>query len=532
GDLTLADGYHFHPTLLDACLQVGKASLDAPDGSPATRELFLPRKLGRIRMYQESIPARFWAHGIQRSRGEDHVVFDILVYDDAGERVCDILGFKTEMMEHIRDSQDVENCLYRYQWEALDPTDTSAPDGTNIGGVLVLTDAGGVADQVVGQLRGKGHRVVCVRAGEAFQEQSPDEFVVAVDREDDYRRVLDSVAPMDTVIHAWSLDHVTDEHASSEDVRVAQRTGVLAGLKLLHQLSRQDRASIFVLTRDAQGVLPEDNVSRVHSSPLIGMARVAFNEHPQISWRIIDLPAVPSDDDLTLVLRELATGDAEQEVAYRHGVRYARRVSRVRAADLPRRLEEAVQADGTVLPYQLQIETPGILSNLALHRTVRRSPGPDEVEARVMAAGINFRNVMKALGMPIGNTELFSGYGEDFAGTVVRVGENVKHLKPGDEVVGLGAYTFRAYVTTHAGGLSLKPKHLSFADAATIPTVFLTANYALRNLANLEHGEKVLIHAGTGGVGQAAIQIAREMGLEIFTTAGSEEKRELCRSLG
>ncbi len=149
-----------------------------------------------------------------------------------------------------------------------------------------------------------------------------------------------------------------------------------------------------------------------------------------------------------------------------------------------------------------------------------------------MAAGINFRNVMKALGMPIGNTIAFPGYGEDFAGVVDRVGRDVKNLKPGDAVLGMGSSSFRAFVTTDARAVFKKPDSISFADAATIPTVFSTAYYAIRRLACMRRGEKILIHAGTGGVGQAAIQIAREMGLEVFATAGSAEKRKLLKELG
>ena len=149
----------------------------------------------------------------------------------------------------------------------------------------------------------------------------------------------------------------------------------------------------------------------------------------------------------------------------------------------PSVLKNAIGPDGTITPYQLQIETPGILSNLSLNETQRREPGPGEVECKVVAAGINFRNVMKALGMPIGNTIAFPGYGEDFSGTVLRVGPGVTQLKPGDNVLGMGADTFRGYVTTDVRAVFKKPDAISFADAATIPTVFATSYYALVYLA-------------------------------------------------
>src|SRR5262249_13217829 len=145
---------------------------------------------------------------------------------------------------------------------------------------------------------------------------------------------------------------------------------------------------------------------------------------------------------------------------------------------------------------------------------------------------INFRDVMKALGTYPGNPIDLLWFGDDVAGTVERVGLEVRDLKPGDEVVGMVPYCFRTYVTADSRMVFRKPKRMSFEEAATLPTVFLTAHYALNHLARMQAGESILIHAGTGGVGQAAIQIAKHLGLEIFATAGSPEKRQLLHEQG
>jgi thioester reductase-like protein len=96
----------------------------------------------------------------------------------------------------------------------------------------------------------------------------------------------------------------------------------------------------------------------------------------------------------------------------------------------------------------------------------------------------------------------------------------------------MAPYSFRAYTTIDRRMAFAKPTQISFAEAATLPTVFLTAHYALVHLARMQPGEKILIHAGTGGVGQAAIQIARHLGLEIFATAGTPQKRQMLKDLG
>ena len=99
-------------------------------------------------------------------------------------------------------------------------------------------------------------------------------------------------------------------------------------------------------------------------------------------------------------------------------------------------------------------------------------------------------------------------------------------------VVGLAPASFASYATTLAEFVAAKPEHLSFEEAATIPICFLTVQHALRRLGRMQPGERVLIHAASGGVGLAAIQIARQVGAEIFATAGSPRKREYLRSLG
>src|SRR5207249_5294049 len=102
----------------------------------------------------------------------------------------------------------------------------------------------------------------------------------------------------------------------------------------------------------------------------------------------------------------------------------------------------------------------------------------------------------------------------------------------GDDVVAFASGSFASHVTTAAAVVMRKPAHLTFEEVVTIPTAFMTAHYALRHLARIQAGERVLIHAAAGGVGLAALQIAHHAGAEVFATAGSAEKRELLQRLG
>jgi len=189
-------------------------------------------------------------------------------------------------------------------------------------------------------------------------------------------------------------------------------------------------------------------------------------------------------------------------------------------------------------PVRLICPSPGILDDLTLHPMTRRAPGVGEVEIQLQAAGLNFRDVMMALGvypeLPAeGATETppitFTG---DAAGTIAQVGPGVQGWQVGDEVMGFVPNTFSTYTTALADLVMHKPKQISHLAAATIPGVFLTAYYALVELGRLRAGERVLIHAATGGVGLAAVQLSQLIGAEIFATAGSPEKRDYLRALG
>ena len=208
-----------------------------------------------------------------------------------------------------------------------------------------------------------------------------------------------------------------------------------------------------------------------------------------------------------------------------------RPTSRARIADeaLP---VSAVAADA----WCAEIPVIGALDSIVLRPTERRALGPHEVEVAVEAASLNFRDVVVATGVVQGleASDTFGGrrLGIDCAGTVTRCGANVTHVKPGDAVLGIAQGTFASYVVTDAALVVRRPPRLSAAEASTIPVAFVTVWYALRRLAQLRAGEAVLVHAASGGVGLAAIQIAQSIGARIFATAGSPAKRQFVEALG
>jgi NADPH:quinone reductase-like Zn-dependent oxidoreductase/acyl carrier protein len=158
--------------------------------------------------------------------------------------------------------------------------------------------------------------------------------------------------------------------------------------------------------------------------------------------------------------------------------------------------------------------------------------GPRDVEIEVEAAALNFRDVLKALGMYPSEPGAPFWLGDECSGVVRRVGREVTEFVPGDRVIAIGPGSFGSRVTVLSDYVVHMPDGLTFEQAAAIPIVWLTTHYALNHLSNLAANERILIHSAAGGVGLAAIQFAQLAGAEIFATAGSKRKRAYLRSLG
>jgi polyketide synthase 5 len=181
----------------------------------------------------------------------------------------------------------------------------------------------------------------------------------------------------------------------------------------------------------------------------------------------------------------------------------------------------------------MQIRTPGDLESMELVACDRVSPGPGQVEVAVGVSSINFADVLVAFGRYPALDGRLPQLGSDFAGVVTAVGPDVTDHKVGDQVAGVCADgCWGTFVTCDARLAVTLPAGLTGDQAAAVTTAHATAYCGLHELAHVKSGDKVLIHSATGGVGQAAIAIARAAEAEIFATAGSEKRRELLRDMG
>jgi acyl transferase domain-containing protein/NADPH:quinone reductase-like Zn-dependent oxidoreductase/NAD(P)-dependent dehydrogenase (short-subunit alcohol dehydrogenase family)/acyl carrier protein len=277
------------------------------------------------------------------------------------------------------------------------------------------------------------------------------------------------------------------------------------------------------------------SVTSLPDAALWGFGRTLINETASGTVRLVDLETAGNLDRLAeAIAKEIIQPDNEQEICISSaGKRFAPRLQLVPA--LPDSAD-AQQTPSATPCYRLGFRFPGQLRNLRWEPCAAPAPKGGEIEVEVHATGLNFRDFMYTLGL-LSDEAVENGFagptlGMEFSGTVTRVGEQVQEFSPGDHLVGFGPACFANRVITSPNAVSLIPAGLSFEAAVTIPATFFTSFYALHYLARLSPGEKVLIHGAAGGVGIAAIQVARWCGAEIYATAGTDEKRDFLRMLG
>lgn len=307
---------------------------------------------------------------------------------------------------------------------------------------------------------------------------------------------------------------------------IAGQARALRIVEQLRQLTESGESGPFwILT---QGAFVRGGIVNPEADAIWSFGRVAMNEYPAIDLRLVDIAAsLPVERKVADLLSLLSDPGDEREVLIAADGLSVPRVERDRPGH---------SADTGGRRAQLVADQGAGFEQFAWHWRDRRPPGEGEVEVAVEATGLNFRDVM--VGMGLLDEGLLAGgmsaaaLGFECAGRVLRVGPKVDKLAVGDLVMGFAAEAFASHVTSSAQSFVKAPAGLDSAASATIPVAFSTAWFALVEVARLREGETVLIHGAVGGVGQAAIQIARSIGARVIATAGNEERRHLALTLG
>ncbi|KAB1109214.1 SDR family NAD(P)-dependent oxidoreductase [Micromonospora aurantiaca] len=468
-----ADRYGLHPALFDAALHAAHFGGLAGAGAG---QLLLPFAWSGVSLHATGATAL----RVRLNRVGPHAIA-LTVADPTGAPVAEVAALTmrpisaTELA--VADDRATRDALFRVDWTPLPPVESATPvDAVTVApgldGFPLHHGLDGLAD--------------AVDAGLAL----PAAVLVPLD--------ADPAQPA---------------------ARAARHAAVQA-LDLVRRWLTEPRwaaSRLLLVTRGAVAVHHAGEVTDPAAAAAWGLVRSAQSENPgQIVVVDVDHDGIGPDEVAALLAAD------EPQAAIRVGAAYVPRLARAGSAgELPAPPAAAWRLDAPVR---------GSLENLTLVATdaADAALGPREVRVRVRAAGLNFRDVLNALGLYPGDAGPLGGEG---AGEVVEVGAEVTDLRPGDHVFGVFVGCFGPVAVTDRRLLAPMPVGWSYVEAASVPVVFLTAYHGLVNLAGLTRGESVLVHAAAGGVGMAAVQLARHLGAEVYATA-SPAKWGALRALG
>ena len=502
-----ADSYRLHPALLDACFQLSPAAMGLDDTDNTSDAGYVPVRVRGLRVHQFGVSHVFCHMTVPADivRGQPTLTHQLTIVDAAGRLVAEVDELTTQRvsrasMRTLLGATPLDDAMYQLEWDeaALSDAGSAAP-----GRWILLDDEHGVSSALADELRKRGHEVSYIRASASFDAEDATRAAAGA-----------STLPLRGAVVIWPF--AASHNAVTLEELSAQQQAILGTTVMLARALEQRTAPMWVVTRGSQafpGFVPD-----VAQAPAWGLAGALALENPALRCARIDLDPQAHSTHVTSLVDELFAPSDESAVAFRSGRRYVAR------------LAPAIQVK--VVGQQalrVEIKERGQLENLTLSTVTRVPPGPHEVEIEVRAAGLNFRDVLNALGAYPGDP---GALGNECAGVITAIGSDVASLRIGDEVIALPQGGLATHVIASAVLTVRKPASMPFAQAATIPVTFLSAHYALSRLGQMQAGDRVLIHAATGGVGMAAMQLARRAGATIIATAGSPAKRAHAAALG
>jgi acyl transferase domain-containing protein/acyl carrier protein len=481
-----AASFPFHPVLLHA-------SLLALAAHPRLQDVtLLPLRVETFRRIADPHLAAWCEVRLSGSRA------DVRLLEEDGTVVAELLGVHTGGTARDEPAARARDRLVAVEWDELPPPGLPAPIG---GSWLVLAEED---DRLANALAGAlGSALLATPL--SYRDQGAE--TVRRHLGDEHARVVMLCPAPPGTASADSAERARD--------RVRRLTDLVRTLSDAGTVRR-----LYVVTRAARTPLGT-GVPNLEQAPLRAVCRVAAAEHPELHVTGVDVDA--DGGEVAGLVAELLADSAEDEVAWREGARYAARLRRAPLGPRDRRTARLRREEDGYAPL---VRVPGDPASLELVTARRRPPGAGEVEIRVRAAGLSFRDVRAVRrGAP-------GPYGLDCAGEVTAVGAGVTGLRPGDRVAAVGPGVMASFVTLPASSAFPIPDSLPYEAAATIPMAYLLATHVVRGVARVRPGERVLLHSATGGVGMALIALARDAGARVHATAGTAERRALLRRMG
>lgn len=549
--------YCIHPTLLDGAFQLFGILCAKQQVKDTT---FLPVAIERV-MYYGRHEGKLYAYANNPVRDEDLFTGDIDLYTEKGELIASIKGLTVKEIASQKQKEARQmGLLYHREWQKSKPLSLLG----EIAKIAILTDSDQFFELLKKELEMQGITVLVGKIGQQFGKETEDLFHIREGQVKDYQDFFSfvNIHQCRAVVYFYTRNNEFEDRIG---LSLVQEALVLShGLPVIEEKKISENFRFVIITNGSEQIHENNKSINLDQSSLRGFARAFSFERPELKLKLIDIDADLKTDSAILAA-EILDEEMEDDVVLRGQDRYLSRLT-------PMTRREEVQCvpyeqfDSQKIGFRLVSGFPGILDKIRYDAFVRQPPPPGHVELEIIDASLNFKDVLKVMGLlprsVMKDTFHGDGLGMEASAKVVAVGKGAEEagFYVGDRLV----ITFKGCLTSHVT-LALKDIYavhysthsllreskryqltsdeidkikeydqhkIPDAEAATVPIVFSTAYHTLINLANLQKGQIVLIHAAAGGLGLAAIQIAKMRGARIFATAGNEKKRQYLRDLG
>ncbi|WP_145666161.1 type I polyketide synthase [Chitinophaga polysaccharea] len=501
--------YFIHPVLLDACFQVMVVA------SP--REV-VPVSIRRLNCYH-AVGNRFLCYATITSVTPTEVEGDLTICLEDGAVAMHIEGLKCQQMLKLADADEepgVADDFYLPEWQeyVLPATKQDMPAP-----VVVLAADKSMGLSAATALSARGVAVSLLCQGNTGRKVSGSQYELDFSNDADMKWALEAAGSsgMQVMYIPGKQEAIPDAERCLQEVTPL--------LQLMKNWPATGTRSLYIVTQQAH-VIGDDNATvNLAAAPVWGLGGVIANEYPQCRVQLIDLPA--QHTDWSLLAAVVGQEGSETEMAIRGTQLYVRRLRR-KAVAAPETLKEAVNVSQHPVALKMGQKTaPGVP---AFEEVSRGVPGNKEIEILVYNTAINNKDYPRIVNKGMNGHHYQVGI--ECAGVVMSLGKDVIGFRIGDHVIGIcPSGAVRSY--------AMLPDHLTIQLPAGIPhsgaaalIPFVGALHALKYIAQLGAGDKILIPRATESAGMAAIQYARMVGAEIFATAEGAQQQDLLRNAG
>ena len=498
------ESYHLHPALLDSALQtlIGTVRADA-----SSEGLILPCRIDQI-IFHSPLHHSIYCYARCTKQTHEKIVGDLFLCDHSGHVCVQIKGLECRVLVNST-GQNAGQLLYLPVWEEKP---LKSPSSRQIKQQWLI--GGGI-----------------IKRAEDFKEKNSAYSVYDPNKLQSSAYAQQLIEPIaeEENVHILLNYEGGDSDESNAITEIKAVNACVNLVKAIENKRSQKHTTLWIATRGTQSVGNEDERIRLEGSSLWGLCRVIRQEYPNIRCRLIDLD--PHEPDYAVIFLEAADDNVDDEIAWRQQKRYAHKFKK---KDIDAS-ENTIALTSTNDAFALHLKTPGLIESLYYEQVEKNSPQAGEVGVQIHSSSLNFKDLMKVLGIldykALEGTYFGKSFGMECAGTIVSVGPRVKRVKVGDAVCCFVPNTFQSYINVSVNHIYPVLPNANL-DEAPIYIPFITVLRALKEIAKLKKGETILIHSATGAVGLAAIQYARFVGAKIIATAGSEEKRNYLRQIG